>query len=309
MNFVKRLSNRKVIYLIFGVIIIIIAATFVLLQVRNSKKVVFLTIQNDYSYIKDQKNGLSVQVNCSRDDTMYFNKKLIRQCSFMDYESYDSVQVNLQSIKKKAEKIKYDGEEYFGYQLSFDLPFSSNDIMKFNNFYLKMEYVNDEIISLPLGSVAIASSDYLGDDLVIGSLQGIVNDSNNYQTLVGIVIKPLSEADDVEIVDIKAVSSVVSLNLGDSVELIDEVVNNDSLEKLLNKEYDLYNSKLDSQLREPLEMGKQYLIPFHYNKCQQIKTLAFTIKYLKNNELFEQLIYPFQFFNGPSQAVAKKVTL
>ncbi len=309
MNFVKRLSNRKVIYLIFGVIIIIIAATFVLLQVRNSKKVVFLTIQNDYSYIKDQKNGLSVQVNCSRDDTMYFNKKLIRQCSFMDYESYDSVQVNLQSIKKKAEKIKYDGEEYFGYQLSFDLPFSSNDIMKFNNFYLKMEYVNDEIISLPLGSVAIASSDYLGDDLVIGSLQGIVNDSNNYQTLVGIVIKPLSEADDVEIVDIKAVSSVVSLNLGDSVELIDEVVNNDSLEKLLNKEYDLYNSKLDSQLREPLEMGKQYLIPFHYNKCQQIKTLAFTITYLKNNELFEQLIYPFQFFNGPEQIVAKKVTL
>ena len=307
MNYVKKLLRNKGIYIILFIAIFVIIIVFSLLQMRNSKKVEFLTIQNNYSHISDDNNPLSVQVNCSRNDTMYFNKKLVKRCTFIDYENYDSFLVELVDINKQNKNLNHKNENYYSYRLLFKFPFSSSDIIVLNNFYLNIEYTNDEKIVLPMGSLALATNNYSGTDIIISSMQGIVNKINDNDTLVGIVLRTTSLANDIQIVGIKAISSIVEINLDEVEEINDkEIINNEPIEKFLRKEYDIYNYITSTELNSPIEMNLQYILPLMYKRSQVVTTIGFVIRYLNNGTEFEQIIYPFKFFSGTEHVDIKK---
>lgn len=307
MNYVKKLLRSKGIYIILFITILVIILVFSLLQIRNSKRVEFLTIQNNYSHINDDTNPLAVQVNCSRNDTMYFNKKLVKNCTFIDYENYDSFVVELVDISKQSKNLSHKNENYYSYRLLFKFPFSSNDIIVLNNFYLNIEYINDEKIVLPMGSLALATNSYSGTDIIISSMQGIVNRNNENDTLVGIVLRPTSLTKNIQIIDIKAISSVVEVNL-DEVEEINNktIINNELMEEILGKEYDIYNYIPSTKLNSPIEINSQYILPLMYKKSQIITTIGLVIKYLNNDVEFEQIVYPFKFFSGTETVDIKK---
>lgn len=305
MNFAKKSFTKKHLFLLLILAIIVVVIMFVILQNRNSKKVTFLIFQENYSFVLGGNEQISFQINCNRDDTMYFNPKYLEKISLVDYDSEDIINVNLNSINKIKKEIEYEEEKYYGYKLIIDLPFSSTEIIKYQNFYLKLEYINDEEVCLPMGSLALVAKDLSGEDLVITSLQGIVNRQGDYQTLVGVMIK-LSSTSDVKILDIKAISSVVNLNLGETIETDEDTKNNDDLSTILNKEYDIYSNKLVDKLINPLELKKRYLIPLSYSSYEQVRTLSFIIKYMKNDIIFEQAIEAFPFFSE-RRMIAKKV--
>lgn len=307
MNYAKKLLNKKVLYLVLFGVILIICIIFSLLQIRNSKKIEFVIIQENYSYVRDEENPLSLQINCSRNDTMYFNKKLIKNCSFIDYENYDSFLVELIDIDKQNKNMHYQDKIYYSYQLLFKLPFSSNEVIKLNNFYLKMEYVNDEKITLPMGTIALAANQYTGNAVIISSMQGIVNKSNDSDTLVGIVLKTNS-LNNIEITNIKTVSTITEINLEEIKEITNEkIINDKPIEEILEKEYDIYDVKLTPRLNRTIEIGKMYVLPLMYRKAESIKTLAIIIKYFENGEELEQIVYPFKFFSGNQKMNVKKI--
>lgn len=308
MNYVKKLLRSKGIYIILFITILAIVIIFLLLQIRNSKKIEFLTVQNNYTHINDDNNPLSLQVSCSRNDTMYFNKKLVKNCTFIDYENYDSFLVELVDISKQNKNLNHENESYYSYRLLFKFPFSSSDIIVLNNFYLNIEYTNDEKIVLPMGSLAIASNNYSGTDIIISSMQGIVNKSNENNTLVGVVLRTASLEKNIQIIGIKAISSIVEINLNEVEKINDKtIVNNEPIEKILGKEYDIYNYITSTTLNSPIEMNLQYILPLMYKKSQVVTTVGFIIKYLKNDVEFEQIIYPFKFFNCDNNVDIKKI--
>lgn len=308
MNYVKKLLNKKIFYLILIVMIILAVALLAILQFRNSQKVVFLIAQENYSYIKEDNTPLVLNINCSRDDTMYFEKRTINKCYISDYETNDSYLVELKDIKKASEKNTYNEQAYYLYKLSFKLPFSSNEIIKMNNFYLDIEYINEERVSLPMGTIAIASNIYQGSDVTISSLQGIVNEKNNNNMLVGITIKPNLLSKDIDIINLEAVSAVSKLNLSETKEITSDIENDQAISSILEKDYDILNEQLISELNLQMKSGKKYVIPLTYTKFEPYTTLGFIIKYVKNDEIFEQAIYPFKFFSSENQKNVKLVT-
>lgn len=239
---------------------------------------------------------------------MYFNKKLVKNCTFIDYENYDSFLVELVDISKQNKNLNHENESYYSYRLLFKFPFSSSDIIVLNNFYLNIEYTNDEKIVLPMGSLAIASNNYSGTDIIISSMQGIVNKSNENNTLVGVVLRTASLEKNIQIIGIKAISSIVEINLNEVEKINDKtIVNNEPIEKILGKEYDIYNYITSTTLNSPIEMNLQYILPLMYKKSQVVTTVGFIIKYLKNDVEFEQIIYPFKFFNCDNNVDIKKI--
>lgn len=307
MNYAKKLLNKKSFYLFLILSILIVVLVLVLLQIRNNKKVVFLLSQENYSYVKDESTPLILNVGCSRDDTMHFEKKLISKCIFSDYDTNNYFLVELIKIEKLKENQTYENNKYHQYQLSFKLPFSSNEIIKMNNFYLNLEYTNDEKLSLPMGTIAIASNNYNGNDIIISSMEGVVNENNDHQMLVGITLKPKMIEKDIIINKIKTISAITNLNLGEIKEITSEIENDQPLNDLLGKEYDLYNNKLINKLSLEIQSDKKYLIPLIYSKMDSITTLAFIIEYEKNGEIFEQVIYPFKFYSSSNDTLTKRL--
>lgn len=307
MNYAKKLLNKKSFYLFLILSILIVVLVLVLLQIRNNKKVAFLLSQENYSYVKDESTPLILNVGCSRDDTMHFEKKLINKCIFSDYDTNNYFLVELIKIEKLKENQTYENNKYHQYQLSFKLPFSSNEIIKMNNFYLNLEYTNDEKLSLPMGTIAIASNNYNGNDIIISSMEGVVNENNDHQMLVGITLKPKMIEKDIIINKIKTISAITNLNLGEIKEITSEIENDQPLNDLLGKEYDLYNNKLINKLSLEIQSDKKYLIPLIYSKMDSITTLAFIIEYEKNGEIFEQVIYPFKFYSSSKDTLTKRL--
>ncbi len=86
---------------------------------------------------------LDLNIKCSRQDTMYMNKEMVDNTYILDYTTKDTYMIDLVDIVY-INRYSSEHDSYFDYKLTFSIPFDSNTEIELNNFYLVINYLNDE---------------------------------------------------------------------------------------------------------------------------------------------------------------------
>jgi len=308
MNFMKKLFNEKIDYVILILFIISSTITLLMFYIRNSQKLIFLTVQDNHSIICNKDNLLDLNIKCSRQDTMYMNKEMVDNTYILDYTTKDTYMIDLVDIVY-INRYSYEHDSYFDYKLTFSIPFDSNKEIELNNFYLVINYLNDETLNFKMGSLSILPTTDDSFDILINNMKGIVNTFEEKQYLVGVIFDIENLLDCIEIINISTISSIVDLDLSNIVYLDSSDINpTEDIKDLLCFEYDpfIYNHNINN-INIDLSNELILFIPLKYKQVIQVKTLGFIIEYLQNGEYHYQLIYPFKFFNTYSESIVEKI--
>lgn len=307
MNYVKKLFKEKLDYIILILFLLSVSITLLILYTRNSEKLIFLTVQDNYSVITNEDNLLEFNVKCSRQDTMYLQKEMIDTTYLLDYTTEDNYLIEVKDIVYLG-RYSYEGDSYFDYRFQLMLPFRSDQEIELNNFYLVINYLNNETLNLKMGSLSVLSTDEGDREIVIKNLKGIVNEYDNKQYLVGIIFNFASINNFIEIININPISTIIENDL-ENIKLLESVEINStmSISELLEYDYNPFSKNNKTTISLDLDKEKAILVPLKYNKKVQIKTLGFIIEYLNNGEYQYQLVYPFQFFNTSIESLVEKV--
>ena len=306
MNFVKKLFKEKIDYILLILFILSTTITLFIFYYRNTQKLVFLTISDNYSVIVNEDNLFSLNIKCSRQDTMYMNKEMVDSTYILDYTTQDTYLIELKDIKY-IDRYSYEQDSYYDYNLTFYIPFQSNGEIELKNFYLIINYLNDESLNFKMGSLSILSTNDLSSDILIKNMKGIVNVYDEKQYLVGIIFDIEGLENSIEVINILTISGIVDLNLNKTVVLEShDILATTIIDDLLDAPYDPFEKTNKGKLNMDLDQEQILLIPLSYNEKIQIKTLGFMIEYLKNGEYHYQLVYPFMFFNTNTESIVEK---
>ena len=206
-------------------------------------------------------------------------------------------------------RFSYQHDSYFDYKLTFNIPFNSTQEIELNNFYLVINYLNDESLHFKMGSLSILPVEDDSCDILINNMKGIVNTISQKQFLVGIVLDIENLVDCIELINISSISSVVDLDLSNIVYLENSDINSTmAINEILGFNYDpLIYTHNHTTISIDLDSRNVLFIPLKYKQVIQIKTLGFIIEYFKNGEYHYQLIYPFKFFNTYTESIVEKL--
>lgn len=307
MNYVKKLSKNKWEYLLLILLLISVFVTLMIFQIRNSKKLIFLTSLKNYSLVLDEED-FNVNIKCSRNDTMYFNQKMIKNAYFYDQKTKDTYLVKVKDINLEKDYYQYQYDQYYDYDLTISIPFTSNEVIKFKNFFLVLEYLNDEKLNFKMGTLALLTKPSSQNEIIINSLKGIVNVANQKETVVGIILKMSSLHDEIILNKVEIISSVVNANMNEIKELKNCPDQTEEISKILQKEYDIFKRVNDTTTEILINNEKTLVVPFSYDFVSQVKTLGFILHYQINSESFEQIIYPFKFFETTNFSQIEKMS-
>lgn len=311
--FKKPLFKNKLDYLLLAVLVVCVFIVLLILQIRNSKKLIFLSVIDHYSYVlageEDVMEPLTFTIKCSRNDTMYFDKSLINTVYLYDQTTQDSYQVLIDEINLQEDKFYYQNDGYYDYQLKIKIPFKTSSQIQLTNFYLRLEYQNDEKLNFKMGSLAfIFDNDSYQNNFLISNLKGIINEINNQKTLVGINLKIESKQEMLTLNSIETISSKVKTNLQETKIISSELNFNDDITEILGKDYDLFKPNNQDELNLVLNNNTNLFVPLIYNEYCQIKVLGLIINYTIADKQFSQLIYPFKFFETTSTKEIEKMS-
>ena len=136
--FINKLIKEKIDYLILILFILSSTITLLIFQIRNSQKLIVLTIQDNHSIITNKTNLLDLNIKCSRQDTMYMNKEMFYNTYILDYTTKDTYMIDLVDIIYQS-RFSYQHDSYFDYKLTFNIPFNSTQEIEL----FKIIYEND----------------------------------------------------------------------------------------------------------------------------------------------------------------------
>lgn len=282
LNFLKK--NYKNIIIIL-VLMLAEAFTLYVLLHKDSNKVTFYVPQHDYCLVSEVPT-FNTLIYTSSKDTPYLDKEAISLSYLLDASSEDYYLVSITGIKSE-ESIVYDNVELYGYNLEVTVPFTTSEIVKFKNAYLKLEYINEEELSFKVGSVCLYNEVESDNSLGYSSLKGIYHNQNDTTMLGGVWVK-LNNLNPITITKINALSVYAS---------VDNTLTREGSE---TKEYVINdypildaNKNIEEVSFDPFA---SIIINLKYNEVVENNTIGFVIDYVEDGVSKSQVISPFKFY-------------
>lgn len=287
MNYLKR--NYKQLILIICIILTLAASLFILLK-PSKKSITLLTYDAEYFLIDNDYPSMEVLVYSSVYDTPFLDIDSVQDTYLLDVKTNDSYMLKLDSISFNG-KSRYNESVYYGYLISFVVPFLTEDLISISDAYLKIEYINSESISFNIGSVYMIQ-DNENDELFYTTNKGYT--INAYDNIllgcVNIHLKKNNEChDDINIVNIDAISTKCYVDKAKLLSTNDDI----SLEG-----YNIIRDSTTPNNSYPLELtGDEYLsLYLKYDEIYETSSLGFVIYYEVNNIIKKKIVYPFKYY-------------
>lgn len=300
MNYVKKLLINK--YTLFTLLIIIILIVSLILIGREKDNHIFLVYPKEYSVLsKDDNPIFTVEIYANEKDSVYLKKETIDNVKIYDFSSKDYLTCDIHEIEKNMEYIKYEDNKYYKYRLNIELPIKKQTELKFNEAYLKINYLTSEIISFYLGNFNVINYEN-NSAFIINRMKGVINKINNQDTLVGIYLELNNYLDqDVIITKINFTSNQITTNY-DYLSVVEEISDDyqESIDNIVKMKYNLYqkSDKQECLLQINKDSKTKIFIPLTYLKDNSVNQTGIIITYLYKNETYQQVIEPFVFFNS-----------
>ena len=137
MSYVKNILNK---YVILCFILVLLILSIIILYIKNSKELYFITIPTDYSFILNDKTALKINIGCSKDNTMFLSKDAIENIYIYNGKNDEKYQFDLKEVSFQTIN-KYDKKDFYFYQLELFTNIQSNDLINIENAYFLIIFI------------------------------------------------------------------------------------------------------------------------------------------------------------------------
>lgn len=300
MNCMKKLLKNK--YLIFSIIILLIMfIIFVLIKRNNNKQILLIYPKEHYVLSKTDDPCFNLDIYSDKEDSEYLNINIIDNIQIYNNINQDYITTKVKEIIKTDEYIEYEKKKYYKNSIIIELPISKNTVMNIENADIKINYKTDKSINLYLGSINII--EYQSDNsFIINRMKGLVNKINSQDSIIGIYMQLYNNTEnDIIITNIEYTSNTIISNY-DYIKKVEEIneSNNELINEVLKIDYNIYQQSNNKNCNFNINKNEQIklFIPLTYLKDNVVNQTGIIIKYIKDNQNYQQIIEPFIFFNS-----------
>ena len=288
MNCMKKTSK---IFLVSIVIILVLLTIIIfVLTNKNHHKMEILTIPNDYYIVNN--NTIVIPMYSNIKNNPYLSIENIKKTYLFDNNHNDLYQLEIINIITTNELYRFNNLDYYLYELNINIPFSTDEDLLISNSILKINYLQEEL-NLPIGNFYI-SHEKENDNLSYSSLKGYTTKINNKTILKGVLIK-LNTNNNITINKIRCINNQVGIDTGNII------LTNNPNNININNDILIGNNELflDQSINIMLSHNEaNYLyVPLKYNEYVELPIVMFKINYEENNQNYELLVKPFQYYS------------
>lgn len=293
----KKSFNKKffLIAVISALFLILIGIILAFLFINNNEKVKVLNYKKNY-VIQSQDENLTFSCFVNKKKQSFLRQTMIKGLYLTGLNS-EEIKIKLKNIEKKEEKFHYQGNDYYQYDLTINIPLTCDETLFIENACVKILTINKKV-ELPIGTVTIIgnSNDNSPKMLNVVKAKGIVNSIGKMESLVAVYFKLRSITSELEIKDIVALSPCVEVSRG-LIKEMPEIDHTTNLKDIFPNYdyYNLYNGD-DKIICDNDERG--YLIPLKYNYQTHLSQLAFKIVYTYNGKTLTEIIPAYKYFTS-----------
>jgi len=177
--------------IVFGVLALLLIITTVLLFIPENKAFKIISSPKIHSIYKSSDNELfKIEFLVNSIDTYYFDDEFIAHISLKSDLDEEEVSLVLMEVEYQDNVYLYDNNEFFLVELSLGIGFNSDDyLIEYKDAYIKIEYKNEENVTLYIGEFNYLFNENINDELLISNLSSTVFKYNDVSTVGGVFIE------------------------------------------------------------------------------------------------------------------------
>ncbi len=289
------IMKKKYSFLIITGICLVLVGLFLILILTRTNNITFLVMEKHYSLLYEEQPIIEIPIYSSHNNIDYFKKEQISKVTL--FNNMDLFEAEIEEIKRTEETFKFQDKIYYKNVLTFKLPIETDQILNIDNANLKIEYINDEILTVKVGNISFFGENY-PTNLKIHKVQGLVKDFGTYESLSGIILS-ISSLYDCQLTGIDFISPTILSN-NDYIKVSDNLEYEHLTDPKVIFGNDFDNFKLSTNSFQNINLNKNIkkdvIIPLHYLEKEFVDSLGIIITYEVNGIVYKQVINPYKLF-------------